>query len=267
MLTLRGATFSYAGAPSPSLRDVDLDLAGGEVLGIVGPSDAGKSTLCLVLGGLAPRVTRGTLRGTLTLDGEDVAGRPMATLVGEVASGFQDPYGQLSMVADTVYEEVAFGPANLGLPREELIDRVEGALARLRLGDLAARDPRRLSGGQQQLVAIAGLLAMRPRHLILDEPTAHLDAHGTGLVLDAIATLAAEGVAILLVEQDTSVLESACTRVAALDRGRVAAEGAAAEVLSDPTVLALGVEEPAGPRLERLVRQASHGAATMPTDT
>src|SRR5690242_17771270 len=120
MLTLEAVSYRYAGATKASLREVSLTLSDGEVLGVVGRSEAGKSTLCLVASGLAPRALGGTLSGRLLIDGEDAAGRPMHEMASEVAIGFQNPGTQLSGVATTVYEEIAFGPMNLGVARDDV---------------------------------------------------------------------------------------------------------------------------------------------------
>jgi ABC-type cobalt transport system, ATPase component len=256
MLSLESVSYRYAGAARPSLRDVSLELGDGEVVGLVGASEAGKTTLCLVASGLAPRAIGGQLVGRLLLDGEDVSPQPMHVLAGRVGIAFQSPATQLSGVAGSVYEEVAFGAMNLGLPRDEVIDRTELALQSLRIAALADRDPSRLSGGQMQLVAIAGLLAMGPRHFVLDEPTAELDPAGTQLVADAVARLAADGASILIAEQKTDLLSSLCSRVVALEEGRVALAGSTAEVFADPRLAQLGIAEPAAVRLARLAREA-----------
>jgi energy-coupling factor transporter ATP-binding protein EcfA2 len=250
-LELAGVGYRYAGAQHPSLLDVNLVLPNATVVGLAGASESGKTTLCLVASGLAPRTVGGKVRGTIRLDGEDVDAWPMHRLAERIGIGFQNPGTQLSQVADTVFEEVAFGPMNLGLPRDEVVERTWAALEALRIGALAERDPRRLSGGQQQLVATAGLLAMRPTHLVLDEPTAQLDPAGTRLVADAIARLAADGASILVAEQKTDLLAEVASRVVVLDGGRVVREGPTAEVLSDPTLPELGVSPPAAVRLRR----------------
>ena len=251
MLVLDSVSYRYAGAARPSLRDVNLTLPDGEVVGLAGPSEAGKTTLCLVASGLAPRTVGGTLTGRVLLDGEDAAPMPIHQLAGRVGIAFASPATQLSGVADTVYEEVAFGPMNLGLPRDDVILRTDEALAALRIDPLASRNPARLSGGQQQLVAIAGLLALRPGLLVLDEPTAQLDPAGSRLVADALARLARGGASILIAEQKTDLLAEICHRVVVIAGGAVALEGPAAEVLADPRLDQLGVAAPAGVRLLR----------------
>jgi energy-coupling factor transporter ATP-binding protein EcfA2 len=251
MLTLESVTYRYAGARRPSLHEVSLKLRDGEVLGLAGASEAGKTTLCLVASGLAPRTVGGTLSGRVLLDGEDTTPMAMHDLAGRVGIAFASPATQLSGVAATVYEEVAFGPMNLGVPRDEVIARTEEALAALRIESLAERDPAQLSGGQQQLVAIAGLLALRPAHVVLDEPTAQLDPAGTAMVAAALEGLAASGASILVAEQKTDLLAAICGRMLVLDAGRVVMDGPAADVLADPHLPDLGVAPPAAVRLRR----------------
>jgi len=263
MLTLESVGYRYAGALQPSLHDVSLELRDGEVVGLVGASEAGKTTLCLVASGLAPRTVGGRLYGRVLLDGVDVEPMGMDQLAARVGIAFANPATQLSGVAGTVYEEVAFGPMNLGLSLPEVVERTAAALASLRIEALADRDPARLSGGQQQLVAIAGLLALRPSHLVLDEPTAQLDPAGTAMVADALAGLAGDGASILVAEHKTDLLARICARVVALDAGRVVLDGPAREVLADARLPELGVAPPSPVRLERVAAGARLPAAAL----
>jgi energy-coupling factor transport system ATP-binding protein len=256
VLLLDDVTYRYAGASRPSIHGITIRLEETEVVGLCGPSESGKSTVCLVASGLAPRAIRGTLNGRLVIDGADMADRPMHELLSRVGICFQDPSTQLSGVTGTVYEEVAFGPMNLGVPRTDVIARTEEALRQLGIRDLARRDPARLSGGQMQLVAIAGLLALRPRHLVLDEPTAELDPAGATLVGDALASLAAGGASILIAEQRTDLLARICHRVVVLREGRAELEGPAEQVLGDARLPALGVGEPSIVALRRAMQAA-----------
>ena len=256
MISLSGVGYRYAGATHPSLLDIDLELADGAVIGVAGPSEAGKTTLCLVVSGLAPRTVGGQIRGRISLDGEDVDAWPMHRLSQRVGIGFQNPSTQLSQVAGSVFEEVAFGPMNLGIPRDDVVERTWVALEALGIDALAERDPQRLSGGQQQLVAMAGLLAMRPSHLVLDEPTAQLDPAGTRMVVDAIAGLAAGGASILVAEQKTDLLADVASEVLVLAAGRIAMHGPARDVLGDARLAELGVMEPAPVGLRRAASAA-----------
>ena len=253
---MAGVGYRYAGSTRASLLDIDLELPDGAVVGVVGPSEAGKTTLCLVASGLAPRTVGGQIRGTIRLDGDDVDSWPMHRLAERIGIGFENPATQLSQVAGTVFEEVAFGPMNLGVAADEVVDRTWTALDTLRIEALAERDPQRLSGGQQQLVAIAGLLAMRPAHLVLDEPTAQLDPAGTRLVGEAVARLADGGASILIAEQKTDLLAEVASRVVVMGEGRVLFTGPSSEVLADPRLMDAGVAPPAPVRLRRLAADA-----------
>jgi energy-coupling factor transport system ATP-binding protein len=249
MLQLTGATYRYAGYARPVLHEVDLRLDDGEIVGLVGPNEAGKSTLCLVASGLAPASIGGDLQGTLTLDGTLATGLKTHELAERVVVGFQNPNTQRSGIAATVFEEIALGPMNLGLAVPETVARTHDAIARLRLEHLVTRDPLRLSGGQAQLVAIASLLAMRPRHIILDEPTAQLDPAGTRLVGEALRSLAETGTSLLIAEHKTDLLDGLCSRIVAIDGGRIVLDGPTGAIFDDPRLAELGVEPPARVRL------------------
>jgi energy-coupling factor transport system ATP-binding protein len=251
MLGLHGVGYRYAGYAVPVLHDIDLTLADGEIVGVVGANEAGKSTLCLVASGLAPGSIGGGLSGILTIDGVDMAGRPLHEFSTRVGIGFQNPATQLSGVTGSVFEEVALGPMNLGLTARETVARTKAALATLGIEHLREREPRRLSGGQAQLVVIASLLAMRPAHLVLDEPTAQLDPEGTRLVGEALRQLASTGTALLVVEHKTDLLEGLCSRVIVIDTGRIALEGPVRDVLADGRLEQWGVEPPSHIRLRR----------------
>jgi energy-coupling factor transport system ATP-binding protein len=222
VLELRSVSYRYAGYRRLALDRIDLTVAGGEIVGLVGPNEGGKSTLCLVAAGLAPGSIGGELTGDLLLDGESIRGRPIHELVGRVGIVFADPASQRSGIAGTVFEEVAIGPVNLGLAADETVRRVRAALGALGIEDLALRVPDRLSGGQSQLVAIASILAMGPRHLVLDEPTAELDPDGRRLVAEALASLARSGTAMLVAGHDRELLASLGSRIVAIDGGRIA---------------------------------------------
>ncbi|MEA2519742.1 MAG: energy-coupling factor transport system ATP-binding protein [Chloroflexota bacterium] len=251
-IRLEGVRFQYAGARAWALDRVDIDVRRGEIVGLVGPNDAGKSTLCLVAAGLAPSVTGGRLEGTATLIDRTTADLTPSDAARRCGVLFQQPLSQLSGTAVTVWEEVAFGPRNLGLPIDDIADRVEGALVLLRIEHLAPRDPGRLSGGQGQLVALASVLALRPAALVLDEPTSQLDPEGTRLVGDAIRRAAEEaGCGVLVVEHKTGLLEAISERVVIIDAGRTTASGATADILGSDELVAAGVEPPPGVRLTR----------------
>ena len=239
MLSLRSVGYRYPGYSRWALHDVDLEIADGEVVGIVGANGAGKSTLCLVASGLAPASIGGKLAGEVVVDDGRPAGPSTVGIV------FANPAAQLTGIHETVFEEVAFGPVNLGRALAETVDATRAALAGTGIEDLAERRPDRLSGGQTQLVAIASMLAMRPRTLVLDEPVAELDPDGRRLVGEALRSLAAAGTAILVAEHDLGLLASTCTRVVAIDDGRVVFDLPTSDALGDPRLVDLGVRRAA----------------------
>jgi energy-coupling factor transporter ATP-binding protein EcfA2 len=255
-LSLESAGYRYAGVDHNALTDVSIQLEPGDVVGVVGASEAGKSTLCLVASGLAPGTIGGRLAGKVTIDGLETDGAPAHLLAQHCGILFQQPATQLSATAPSVWEEVAVGPRNLALPLAEVVDRTWAALRLLNIEALAERDPGHLSGGQMQLVALAGVLAMRPVYLILDEPTAQLDPAGTELVARAIDGLAEQGTAILIAEQKTDLLSGLCDRVVVLEAGSIVLEGPANEVLADSRLKEWGVEPPAPVRLRRALANA-----------
>jgi energy-coupling factor transporter ATP-binding protein EcfA2 len=256
-IELAGVRYRYAGVPRDVLRGIDLRLEPGRVLGIAGANESGKTTLCLVASGFAPVVVGGRLEGSASIDGDRTTGLPAHALAQRCGLLFQDASTQLTGTTATVFEEVAFGPCALGLPVDEVVARVEWALDTVGIGHLAPRPPGRLSGGQAQLVALASVLALRPKYLLLDEPTSELDPAGTALVADALARVASEtGAGILLVEHKTDVLARIADDVVVLAAGAVALQGPAAAILADPRLIELGVEPPAAVRLRREVEAA-----------
>jgi energy-coupling factor transport system ATP-binding protein len=258
-LALRGVSYRYAGTQVPVLRGIDLDLAPGRVLGVCGPNGAGKSTLCLVAVGLAPLTIGGTLEGSVTIDDLETRSATQHAAAQRAGILFQEPSTQLSDASPTVWEEIAFGPRNLSLPFDEVVERTWSAIDALRIADIVERDPGRLSGGQAQLVALASVLALRPAYLVLDEPTSQLDPEGTRLVGDALEDAAqATGAGILVVEHKTDLLAKLCDEIALLDEGAIVRRGAADDVLADPLLEDLGVAPPAAIRLRRAV-EASGG--------
>jgi energy-coupling factor transporter ATP-binding protein EcfA2 len=256
-LALNEVRYRYAGAASAALEGISLTLEPGRVLGVVGPNGAGKSTLCLVAAGLAPATIGGELTGEVRIDGVATASSRPHELAQRCGILFQNPTTQLSGTSATVWEEIAFGPRNLGLPLHEVVARVDAALDALAIRPLADRDPERLSGGQAQLVALAGVLALRPAYLVLDEPTSQLDPQGTRLVGAAIAELTRHtGAGVLIAEHKTDLLATIADQVAVLVAGVLEASADASSMLADARLEAWGVESPSRVRIERAARRA-----------
>jgi energy-coupling factor transporter ATP-binding protein EcfA2 len=216
VIVLEDASYRYPGSREWALPPTSLAIRSGEVVGVRGPNESGKTTLCLVASGLAPVAVGGELRGRVLVDGRPTVELRPYELAQRCGVLFDNPAVQLTGLHRTVLDEVAFGPCNLGLPAPEVLERTAAALRALGVERLAERDPAHLSGGESQLVALASLLALRPGHLVLDEPTSRLDRERAAVVADAIGGLARSGVAVLLAEHDEALLARACERVVTL---------------------------------------------------
>lgn len=230
LIRVAGVSVSYptpGGGRLPALHDISLEVRRGEWLAIIGHNGSGKSTLAKLFNGL---VISG--HGTVTVDGlstrDPAELRRIRQIVGMV---FQNPDNQL--VATVVEEDVAFGPENLGLSQAEIDARVADAVRIVGIEDLRKRAPHQLSGGQKQRVAIAGVLAMRPACVILDEATAMLDPSGRAEVLDTASALHRQGVTIVSITHFMSEVPRA-DRVVVLADGRVALEGTPRELFAMP---------------------------------
>lgn len=212
-------TFRYHRRSEPSISNISLGLSPGEILLLAGASGCGKTTLMRCMNGLIPRVYRGELSGQVSLFGVPIEKLSMAELSQNVGTLLQDPERQI--VGSYVLNEVAFGLENIGLPRDEILRRVDSTLAYLGISHLRDRENFYISGGEKQKVALAGVLAMQPRILLLDEPLASLDPASAQEALRLFRRLADDGNAIMLVEHRVEdVLAIHPDRVLYLDEGR-----------------------------------------------
>jgi energy-coupling factor transporter ATP-binding protein EcfA2 len=238
---LTGIRHAYDGGPEV-LHGVDLEVAPGERVAVVGASGAGKSTLAYALAGFVPHFYHGTLTGAVNLAGRDTRVTPLPELVQIAGLVFQNPFNQISGTKFTVREEIAFGLENLGLPRVEMLARISDVLDVMQIADLADRSPLALSGGQMQRVALAAVLAMHPPVLVLDEPTAQLDPVGSREVFAAVGALAARhDTTVVIIEHKLEWIARYCHRLLALADGALVADGIPSEVLADERLLAWGV--------------------------
>ncbi len=267
-VAIRHLTFTHAQAATPALRDVSLEIGRGELVGLVGGNGAGKTTLCLCLNGVVPHLLPGDRSGEVRVAGSD----PLATTVREmarrVALVFDDPEAQLSQ--PTAADEVALGLENLAVPPGEMPARIEAALAAVGLGGLPDRDPMTLSGGEQQRLAIACAIAMRPSILVMDEPTANLDPAGAISVLDIARRLCREdGLTVIVSGHDVEALAAVADRLVVLEAGSVVADGVPREVigrLAAPDAPAPGVRLPEVATLAAALHVANGGPLPVTVD-
>jgi energy-coupling factor transport system ATP-binding protein len=197
-LVIENLTFKYRTRPELAVEDVSFELKQGELLLIAGSSGCGKTTLARCINGLIPRSYRGERKGRVLLNDREVSEMPIAEMSQVVGTLLQDPERQI--VASNVFNEIAFGPENLGLPREEIVGRIAQVMKRLNIEHLRDRETFNLSGGEKQKVALAGVLAMNPSILLLDEPLASLDPASAHEALQVFRSLADEGKTVILIE-------------------------------------------------------------------
>jgi energy-coupling factor transport system ATP-binding protein len=260
-LVIENLSFRYRDRQEAAIRDINLAVPPGELLLVAGASGCGKTTLIRCINGLIPRSYKGEVNGSIRVFGQDVSGMKLAEISQHVGTVLQDPERQI--LGTKVLNEVAFGLENLAMERKEILERVDEALAYLKISHLKDRETFNLSGGEKQKVALAGVLAMRPRILLLDEPLASLDPASALETLEMVRQLANEGMAVIMVEHRVEDVLGICPeRVMLMDQGEIQYLGAMdglmkvadyrAIKLPAKTVLQRARSAPPPPRLEIL---------------
>ena len=243
VMECKNVTYTYPLADEPSIRNVSLNIEEGKFYGIVGENGSGKTTLCAILRGFAPSFYQGDIQGEVLVYGKPIGeyGGELATKIGYV---FQNPFTQISGVKETVFEEVAYGLEDFGVPVEEIVERVEAIMKLTHIDSLAEKNPLELSGGQMQRVALASVLVLEPDILIIDEPTSQLDPQGTESVFEIIKMMKDKKKTIILVEHKIDLIAEYADEVLVLRGGKLIAGGDKAQVLSDISLMEQGVQLP-----------------------
>lgn len=244
MIRIEDVTFTYEGGRVKALDGVRLHVPVGRLLGVIGASGAGKTTLIRAVSGIIPHHTQGDFYGKILLDGRDTFDTPLTELARIAGTVFQDVDSQ--MVASCVEDEILYGLENFGVPRAEIDGRIRQALETVGIPELRTRQIDALSGGQKQKVAIAAILALRPKVLLLDEPTGELDPHSSRQIFALLRRLCREnGTTVIVVEQKIMLLSEFADDLAVLDGGRLVCCGPVRQVLAQgETLEAAGVHCP-----------------------
>ena len=258
IIEMECVSFSYGTAADGAyaLKDIDLSVEEGTFVGLIGPSGAGKSTLASAITGAIPHHYRGRLFGSTLVAGLDTCEASLTDIAKVVGSVLQDIDAQ--MVASVVEDELLFGLENFGIDHREVEGRIASALDAVGIADLRHREIATLSGGQKQKVAIAAILAMTPRVIVMDEPTSALDPASARDVFEVLRRAKElTGMTVILIEQTVALLAEYCDRVVVIDQGRIALDGTPTDVFSHgETLRAIGVDTPRTVRIFNSLAEA-----------
>lgn len=251
-IEIKDLIYAYPGSERPAMVLEELYLLEGEIYWLTGLNGAGKTTLCRLLAGLIPHFFRGHLSGSVSVLGQDISRLGLAEVSGLVGYIMDDPFDQLSRATYTVRDEIAFALQNVGLPPDEIQERVEETMQELDIASLADRLPTSLSGGEQQRVAIASIFARRPKVFVMDEATSQLDPQGCAAIFQLVSRFKAMGKTIFMVEPKPDKVSQYADQVLVLQQGHLIAQGPIRDVINS------GVYEQAGlhlPSYASLARQ------------
>jgi energy-coupling factor transporter ATPase len=266
VIETKGLTYTYPSAENPSIKDVSITINKSDFVILTGPSGCGKTTLCRCFNGLVPHFYNGTLEGTITVAGLNVADHKIYELARHVGLVFQNPENQL--FALSVEKDVAFGLENSAMPRDEMRKRVDWALQMAGISELRERPPHELSGGQQQRVAIASVLAMQPDIMILDEPTSFLDPVGAEKIFKVINELNKKlGITIILVEHRLDLAAKYANKVIVMNKGSVALSGTPREIFMSKDARLIGVGIPKATKLYQHLKREGVQLKSVPVTT
>ncbi|WP_203245885.1 ABC transporter ATP-binding protein [Sporosarcina beigongshangi] len=236
--------YKYPNTDTFALDDVSFTIEKGQFIGIAGMNTAGKTTLCYALSGLIPHFFKGAYGGNVFIDEMEVFTHTISDVTAKVGLVFENPFSQMTGAKFTVYDEIAFGLENLGIPREEMHKRIQESMRLLDIEALRDNNPFSLSGGQMQRVAIASVIAMKPDILILDEPTSQLDPQGSEEVFRVVENLSKEGMTIVMVEQKVEKLAEYADKIFLMHGGKLIDASTPTEIFSRDDLQMFGVEPP-----------------------
>lgn len=231
IIELTNVSYIYASSKTKALDNINIEIYPGEKIAILGANGAGKSTLFKNLNGIIKPSS-----GEILVKGERISKNTITRVRQTVGIVFQNPDDQI--IAPTVEQDIAFGPINMGLSEKEVESRVKEAIELVNISGLEERSPHHLSGGQKKLVAIAGILAMKPEVIVLDEPTAGLDPFSAGEIMKVMDRMNRElGITVILSSHDVDIIPLFAERVYVLHHGRLEAEGTAKEIFKDKDLI------------------------------
>ena len=256
VIELVNVTYNYPLTARPAIKNLNLKIEEGKFYGVIGANGSGKTTLCALIRGFAPSFYQGELQGEVLIDGKSTLTYGPGELALRIGFAFQNPFNQISGVKDTVFEEIAFGLENFGVPVCEIEDRVAEVMRLTKIEALAMKNPFEISGGQQQRLALASVLALNPDIFVIDEPTSQLDPEGTESVFEIIEMLKRQKKTVVLVEHKVDLLAEFADEIIVFKGGEMIRFGDKQTILSDLSLEQQGVQLPQFAILgDRLVQQ------------
>lgn len=244
ILEIKNLSYKYPIGKENVLEDVSFKIEEGQFVSIIGKNGSGKTTLCNILRGLIPHTHGGKIKGEVLYKGKSYEEIGMSELAKYIGFVFQNPFIQISGVKETVFDEIAYGLENLGVPREEIMVRVQKIIDLLKINDLREKHPAQLSGGQRQRIALASVLVMEPEILIIDEPTSQLDPQGSEEVFEIIELMKENNKTIILVEHKMDLIAEYSDRIILIDDKKVIYDDVAKNVLVKKELMDYGVQLP-----------------------
>lgn len=244
VLEVKNLSFRYRDTKGKALDDISFEVQEGEFFCIIGSNGSGKSSLCNALVGLIPYYFVGKMKGDVIVQGLNTQKSNVAELSTKIGLVFQNPFNQLSYTAGSVAEELAYGLGNRGIPREEMLTKVEHVAKLMRIDHVIHKNPLELSGGQVQRVAFGSTFIMEPGILVLDECTTQLDPLGSEEIFDIVKELNKKGITVVMVDHDMERVARCADRIMVLDRGKTVAIDTPKNIFNNPEIMSHNIGVP-----------------------
>ncbi len=261
---IKNVTYTYPLEDCCALKNISAEFETGKLYGIIGYNGSGKTTLCNLIRGMIPYFYKGEMTGEVTIFGKKMSEITPEELAVQVGFVFQNPFTQISGIKETVFEEIAMGLENLGVPREEMMQRTMEIIEALHIESIMKNNPNELSGGQKQRVAFASIIVMDPPVLVIDEPTSQLDPYSTEMIFDIIRQMNEKGKTIILVEHKTELLAEYADEILVMNHGEIVAKGKTEIIFSDIHLAEKGVVIPQVAMLGHDLRTAGMNISKIP---
>lgn len=265
-IRVNNLSYRYPTSGTMNLKKINFSVEEGEFIAVIGRNGSGKTTLCNVLRGFAPHFYNGEICGEVFVNGKDVLNTDISQLVLDIGYVFQNPFTQMSGTKSTVFEEIGFGLENVGVERDEIIDRVRRIIETLGIESIQFKSPMELSGGQCQRVALASVIVMEPSVLVIDEPTSQLDPEGTRQVFEIIAHLKRLKKTVILIEHKIDLIAEYADRVVLMDDGKIVMDGSTYDVLTSPRMIEYNTSIPQYARLGMRLRDMGYDIGRIPVN-